>query len=204
MENYSLADIKAAIGGEESGGFGGGWIFIIVLFLFMFMGWGGGFGGNRGEALTEAGFCTGMNFNNLDNSVANIASQQQTQFMQLSNGLSNIGYESLNNNWATRYDNLENNYALQQQIADCCCTSKALSYEGQIAGMNNTQKILDAICGLRGEMKDDRIAALQAQVNQLELQNTVTSATAGVIKYPTTSCYTSGTWPLGQCGCTNF
>ena len=49
MDNYSLADIRAATGADENGWAGGGAWWIIILFLFMF-GMGGGWGrGNRGK-----------------------------------------------------------------------------------------------------------------------------------------------------------
>ena len=56
MDNYSLADIRAATGAEENGWGGGGAWWIIILFLFMFGMGGGGWGwGNRGnDALTRA------------------------------------------------------------------------------------------------------------------------------------------------------
>ena len=56
MDNYSLADIRAATGANEDGWNGGGAWWIIILFLFMFGMGGGGWGwGNRGnDALTRA------------------------------------------------------------------------------------------------------------------------------------------------------
>ena len=56
MDNYSLADIRAATGADENGWGGGGAWWIIILFLFMFGMGGGGWGwGNRGnDALTRA------------------------------------------------------------------------------------------------------------------------------------------------------
>ena len=56
MDNYSLADIRAATGADENGWGGSGAWWIIILFLFMFGMGGGGWGwGNRGnDALTRA------------------------------------------------------------------------------------------------------------------------------------------------------
>ena len=44
MDNYSLADIRAATGADENGWGGGGAWWIIILFLFMFGMGGGGWG----------------------------------------------------------------------------------------------------------------------------------------------------------------
>lgn len=52
MENYSLSDIRAAVGDEGMFGGGNSW-WIILLFLFIMGGNGFGFGGNNG-ALTRA------------------------------------------------------------------------------------------------------------------------------------------------------
>lgn len=54
MENYSLADIRAALGGEETGIFGGnGFLWVILIFLF-FLAFSGGFGWNRrDEGMTQ-------------------------------------------------------------------------------------------------------------------------------------------------------
>lgn len=106
--------------------------------------------------------------------------------------------------------------AQQQAIAnqnDCCCSTKLLMTEigaGINAGiaqnrydaaMNTaainatttaqTQKILDAI-------SQNKIEALQGQVNQLQLAQAV----AGVVRYPMATTYTSGVSPFcnGNCG----
>lgn len=106
--------------------------------------------------------------------------------------------------------------AQQQAIAnqnECCCSTKLLMTEigaGINAGiaqnrydaaMNTaainatttvqTQKILDAI-------SQNKIEALQGQVNQLQLAQAV----AGVVRYPMATTYTSGVSPFcnGNCG----
>jgi hypothetical protein len=211
MENYSLADMKAALGegGTNTSNFGGGMLLIIVLFLFIFMGWGGGWGGNsRDNALTESGFCTGMNFNNLENNVARTETAMQQGFTNLGNGICNLGYEQSNNSWAARYDSLQNTNTLQQAISDCCCTQRAQGYENQIQGIQNTQAVLDAICSLKSDMKDEKIASLQAQVNNLEMNSAIGAATAGTIKFPSSFAYNAGPGPFNggmNCGCScNF
>lgn len=163
MENYSLADISAVTGKENTGMFGGGmWIFALLI-LLLIGGGGFGFSGAKGSPVTEAGLCNAMNFNNLDNAVGRLNDSLQSDYMGLQNGLSNIGYETLRNFGTT-----------QSQLAQCCCeTQRAIdgvNYNGAIntAEINanttaQTQKILDAITG-------NRMADMQNQINQLQLQ----------------------------------
>lgn len=163
MENYSLADISAVTGKENTGMFGGGmWIFALLILLLI--GGGGFFGGRNGEAVTEAGLCNAMNFNNLDNAVGRLNDSLQSDYMGLQNGLCNLGYETLRNFGTT-----------QSQIAQCCCETQraidSVNYNGAIntAAINantteQTQKILDAFTG-------KTIADMQNQINQLQLQN---------------------------------
>lgn len=87
--DYSLADVASAVRNNDNDNeFGGGAWWIIVLFLFAFM--GNGFGNkNNGEAVTEAGLCNAMNFNNLENSVGRLSDLTQNQTMTLGSAISN-------------------------------------------------------------------------------------------------------------------
>ena len=167
------------------------WIFALLILLLI--GGGGFFGGARvinGEPVTEAGLCNAMNFNNLENAVGRLNDNAQHNYQGLQNGLSTLGYETL-----------RNFNTVQQQVADCCCTTQraidSVNYNGAIntAAINanttaQTQKILDA-------MAQNKIESLQAQVNQLQLQ----SAMCGVIRYPNMTTYTAGVSPCFNNGC---
>lgn len=99
---------------------------------------------------------------------------------------------------------------------ECCCENKMLTmetgasinagiaqnrYESALntASINatttaQTQKILDALA-------QDKIEALQNQINALQLQNAVSN----VVRYPTSTVYSSGCNPFcGGCGCNNI
>lgn len=191
--NVSLADI-AAVTDRNDGMFGGGtggmWIFALLILLLI---GGGGFFGNRagyanGEPVTEAGLCNAMNFNNLENAVGRLGDSQQEGFTGLQRDLCQ-GFSAVNAGInQARFDSQQ-----------CCCeTQRAIDgvkYSGaintaaiQASSSENTQKILDAITG-------NRIADMQNQINQLQLQN----ALCGVVRYPTMSSYCSGNNPF--CGC---
>lgn len=151
-------------------------MWIIVLFLFMFG--NGGFWGNRGPAeqpVTESSLCSAMNFNNLENAVGRLSDNENLHMMQLSQGLSTVGYENLRNFADTQAATKDGDYALSSQLAQCCCDNKTatldLKYtnEANTAAINaNTtaqvQKVLDAI-------SQNKIDTLQAQVSELKTQN---------------------------------
>lgn len=171
--NYSLSDIKSAVG-DNAGTFGGGWIWIIVLFLFMFMN-GNGFGANRTDAVTNE-VLSNQHFNALDARITN-----------LGNGICDSTY-ALNNAILTE------GRAMQTQLAQCCCETNRNIDSVRYDAAQNTQKILDAICG-------NRIADMQNQINSLQLQN----AMCGVVRYPNSWTYNAGTSPFcGSCGCANI
>lgn len=188
-ENYTLSDVRAAMGGDGMFGGNGIW-FLALLFLF-----GGGFGGgwgNRGcNPVTEADLCNANSFNDLKSGVRDLSGQISSMNVGLTKGLCDFGYTTL-----AQFNNLE------QQLAACCCNIErnidGVNYNvaQQAAAINaNTtaqiQKVLDAICG-------NRMADMQNQINQLQLQ----SALCGVIRYPTATTYGAGYNPFfGGCGC---
>ena len=220
-DGVSLADIAAVTDNNKDGmfgGAGGGGMWIFALLILLLIGGGSFFGGNRavnGEPVTEAGLCNAMNFNNLENAVGRLSDQNVQQTMQLGNGICNLGYElqgnigQLGKEVALGQANLQlqasNNAAtISQQLATCCCeTQRAIDGVNYNAAQNtasinaNTtaavQKVLDAI-------QQDKIEALQGQVNQLQLQ----SALCGVVRYPNSTTFTAGYNPYfnaNACGC---
>ena len=208
-DNLSLADI-AAVTDKNDGMWGGNSAWIIIFLIFAMM--GGGFGwGNRpmpaqtAQPVTEAGLCNAMNFNDLSNAVGRLSDMSQTQFMQTSQGLATVGYENLRNFAATQQLVQSGDYALSNQMADCCCKTqtaiKDIEYQGAMntAAINanvtaQTQRVLDAIA-------ENKMSEMQARINQLETANVINAATAGVVKYPMATTYSSGVNPF--CGGAN-
>lgn len=175
MDNMTLSDI-AAVTDKNDNGWGNSSWWIIVLFLFGFM--NGGWGGNRGpagEPVTEAGLCNAMNFSDLGNAVGRLSDAEDMHMMQLSQGLSSVGYENLRNFADTQAAVKDGNYALSSQLANCCCENRLASANLKYDGAMNTasinanttaqiQKVLDA-------MSQNKIDSLQAQVSELKTQN---------------------------------
>lgn len=101
-----------------------------------------------------------------------------------------IGAETNANIAQSRYDAALNTAGINANIAQS-------QYEAAMntAAINanttaQTQKILDAITG-------NRMADMQNQINQLQLQNAV----SGVVRYPSASTYYAGNNPFCGCGC---
>ena len=215
-DNLSLADIAAVTDREHGydGMWGGGgslWVIIFLIFAMM----GGGFGGfgargcaPAGEPVTEAGLCSAMNFNNLENAVGRLNDNQAAIARQTDNAIAQIGYQNAQLSNQTQRDLCQGfastvaaiNQARFDNQSCCCETQKTLegvnyNISQSAAAINantaaQTQKILDAIAC-------NRMADMQNQINQLQLQ----SALCGVVRYPVASTYSAGCGPFfgSQC-----
>lgn len=181
--------LQLATRGNDGDGWGGGAWWIIVLFLFMF---GNGWNRNtNGQPVTEAVLCDAMNFNNLENAVGRLSDKEDLHMMQLSQGLSSVGYENLRNFSQTQDAVKDGNYALSRQVADCCCTTQR--------GIDAVNANIDAkFAALEKTQLEQTIAAQQNQINQLNLQ----AQLCGVVRYPNSTAYTAGANPFyGQSCC---
>ena len=192
MDNYSLADIRAATGADENGWGGGGAWWIIILFLFMFGMGGGGWGwGNRGnDALTRAemqqGFDTQEITRKLDGINYGMCDGFYAQNTTMLNGFAGVTS-------AVR----DAQFAAQQ----CCCATNrnidAVRYDAQ----KNTCDITTAIHAegeaSRALIQKNEMQNLRDRLQQMELRE----AMCGVVRYPMATTYTSGGNPF--CGCNN-
>ena len=190
MDNYSLADIRAATGAEENGWGGGGAWWIIILFLFMFgMGGFGGFGGQNG-ALTRAemqqGFDTAEVTRKLDGLSYGLSDGFYAQNTTMLNGFAGV---------TAAVENAR--FAAQQ----CCCETNrnidGVRYDAQ----KNTCDIITAIHAegeaTRNMMQQNEIQQLRDRIQRAELRD----AMCGVVRYPMATTYTSGGNPFCGCGC---
>lgn len=185
--NYSLSDIAAVTDGGM-GGMGNSWFAWILLFA-LFGGGGFGFGG-RGQAATTDELSAGFNFSGVNNKLNELVAGQANINQNLSNAICQLGYKGL-----------EQTAALSQQLSECCCTTQRAVDSVKFDMANyatatnaaitaNTQKVLDAISG-------NRIADMQNQINQLQLQ----AALCGI---PRTNPYGYGIYAYptcNPCGC---
>ena len=213
MENYSLSDIAAATG---EGGLGdNSWFAMIILFALIF-GWGGnGFGGN--------GFANAIGYENLatsnevqrgfdnQNSMAN-----QREILAAVNAGTAQSVAATNQTFhdtlgviQSRYDELARDIsglavgqaqALANQNA-CCCETKQLimqsNYDGALRDAATNANFTAQIQSVKDAIAQDKIEALQAQVNNLTLQNQL----ASVVRYPTNTYYAVPSPCFNGCGC---
>ena len=192
MDNYSLADIRAATGAEENGWGGGGAWWIIILFLFMFRMGGGGWGwGNRGnDALTRAemqqGFDTQEITRKLDGINYGICDGFYAQNTTMLNGFAGVTS-------AVR----DAQFAAQQ----CCCETNRNIDSVRYDAQKNTCDITTAIHAegeaTRALIQKNEMQNLRDRLQQMELRE----AMCGVVRYPMATTYTSGGNPF--CGCNN-
>ena len=196
-------------GAGEGYGWGGGMWFAWILILFVLMGgWGNGFGGMRGA---QAGF--------------DVASQ--FDYQDIKNGIRGV-QEGINNGFYAQARDLcqgfaainaginENRFAQQQ----CCCDNlRALDNVRYENAQNtcaitpnatgNTQRILDKLCQMEANAKDQRIADLTASLQAANGQISQLSQTANIINavrpfpipaYQVQSPYVGNGYAYG-CGC---
>ena len=192
MDNYSLADIRAATGANEDGWNGGGAWWIIILFLFMFGMGGGGWGwGNRGgDALTRAemqqGFDTQEITRKLDGINYGICDGFYAQNTTMLNGFAGVTS-------AVR----DAQFAAQQ----CCCETNRNIDSVRYDAQKNTCDITTAIHAegeaTRALIQKNEMQNLRDRLQQMELRE----AMCGVVRYPMATTYASGGNPF--CGCNN-
>ena len=90
--------------------------------------------------------------------------------------------------------------ALANQNA-CCCETKQMimqsNYDGAMRDAATNANFTAQIQSVKDMIAQDKIEALQAQVNQLQLAQ----ATANVLRYPNAWTYNAGMSPFCGCGC---
>lgn len=189
-----VMNVGGGYGYDGMGGCGSAfWIFALLI-----LGMNGGLWGNNGangRCATVEDINNSANFTRLENQVQGIGSNMGQGFTNIYNGICDLGYK-------TQADFA----SLSSQVASCCCDSLRANDQTRFDLANYTasinanttagiQKVLDKLCA-------DKTEALQARVNQLELQ----AAMCGVVRYPQNFSYAVGTpFNVGVgCGCGNI
>lgn len=208
MEGNGITPVMP-IGNGYGDGMGNSWIFLFAILALIWGGnglWGGNGAGksNAIQADVNRGF-----------DIQNLQAQTRDILSAVTNGTAQTISASTTNATNTISAIKDGNAALIRELGgvettltslggnmqNCCCAIQrnidGVNYNQALntASINanttaQTQKILDALA-------QNKIDALQSKVNQLELQNAV----ANVVRYPTSSTYTSGNNPFCGCGC---
>lgn len=179
--NYSLADMAAATGGNMQGG---NLFWIVVLFLLMGRGGWGGTAAEQG-ALTRAELFDGLNYTQLENAVRGVQQglcdgfyAQNTTMLQGFNGIQNAmcqGFNGISNGLTTLGYNMQN----------CCCETNRnidnTKFEVVTNSTAGTQKILDKLCDMESNRKDERIRDLEMQLQSSNFQISQISQTRSIV-----------------------
>lgn len=188
LDNYSLSDLRAAVGDDGAFGGNGAW-WVILLFLF----WG--FNGNGWNRQGEFG------------QYATAASQQEIlfgqQFGQLNDRLTRIDNGICDSTFALNNSITTEGRNLSSQLAQCCCDNRLATANIAAQMDRQTCDITTAIHAegeaTRALIQTNEIQALRDKVSSLEMD----SRFCGVVRYPMSYSYSAGNSPFCGCGCGN-
>lgn len=184
-------------------GFGGGWEGMIWLFAILALFGGGGFGfGNNNQYATSADMQRGFDTQNLnaqtsailgavnDGTAQSVATTNQTFHDSL------MANQNLYNEVARDISNLQLGQAnMLANQNECCCSTKMLiqqsNYEGAMRDAQTNANLTAQIQSVKDMISQNKIEALQAQVNKLEMQN----MTSGLLRFPSSWSYDAGQFP---------
>ena len=211
--NGMVMPVSPMYGGNGNGfGFGGDWAWIILLLL---LGWGnGGWGGNGFDGgagglypwmnqaeITSGGFrdqMTNGNITSIRDGLSDISTQLCNGFAGVANGFAQAEISAN----ARQIADMQQNFALQSQFADCCCENRLASCQTQnviqsegsatrFADAQNTrdiidsqvrgtQAILDKLCALELDTVKQDNANLRTQLNMASLAASQNAQTASI------------------------
>lgn len=183
--------------GGFGNGFGGDWAWIILLLL---LGWGNngwGNGANGGSGLypwmnQSNQISDGFRDQMLNTTINTIQNGITSGFGDVQNALCS-GFAGVNATInATQMADMNRSFALQSQFADCCCenrlancqTQNLISNEANATRANataNTQAVLDKLCQLELDAKNDKIADLERQLTMANLAASQTAQTSRIL-----------------------
>ena len=208
MDNGLTASDVALLNNDGMGGWNGMiWLFAI---LALFGGGGFGFGNNFANAIGYENLATS---NEVQRGFDNQNLQAQTR--DILSAVNAGTAQSIATTNQTFHDSLMANQNLYNEIArdianvqmaqanalanqnQCCCDTKMLI---QQTNAETNANLTAQIQSVKDMISQNKIEALQAQVNELQLQN----ATSNVLRYPNSWTYNAGMSPFCGCGCNNI
>jgi len=190
-------------GGGNSWGFGqDGW-WIILLFILLGNGWGNGYGNGGGTAFIDGSVQRGFDQASIMGGIGDISGAICNGFAGVQQSLCNgfAGVEAGAN--ARQMADMNRSFDLQSQLASCCCENRLATadlrytvatencadrYEAAqntrdiIDNANrNNQAILDKLCALELDAKNDKIADLERQLTMANLAASQGAQTAQIL-----------------------
>lgn len=187
-------------GGGNNGGYdnGNGWWIILLFIILLAAGnWGnngGGFLGNNDgnvqRGFDQAAVMSGVN--GINAGLGDIQTALCSGFAgvnaTVNNGFGNLSQQLFSNQIA----DMQNAFAMQSQFANCCCENRLATAQTQniiqneanatrLSDANNTRAILDKLCQLELDGKNDRINDLERQLTMANLAASQTAQTARIL-----------------------
>ena len=166
----------------------GGNVLIWIILFFLIFGMGGLGGGNVQQGFDQQ--------NTLANQRELLAATNQTFHDTM--GIIQNTYGELQRDIAGLAVGQANILSQQNQ---CCSNLSAGIAQNRFDQAMGTANIISAVQAegnaTRSMLQENKIEALQQQVNQLQLQN----AMQGVVRYPESWAYNAGSSPFCNCGC---
>lgn len=193
--NGLFMPVAPAYGG---GGFGGGDGWWIILLLLACGGWGGGFGGGYGNAALGIDFpwvlngqqqiqgnmADGFRDQMLSSSLGDIQGTISSGFGNLTTQLYTSQISDLERSFAAQTANTQAISGLSQQLSTCCCENRLATCQtqNQIATESaaTRQAILDKLCQLEIDAKNDTIGQLRQELLYARGQASQVSQTAAI------------------------
>lgn len=186
----------------NSFGNGDGWWILLLFVLLGNNGWGG-YGNGGGTAFVDSSVQRGFDQASIMNGLTGIQSSITSGFGDVQNSLCSgfAGVEAGAN--ARQIADMQSMFALQSQLASCCCENRLATadlrytvatencadrYEAAqntrdiIENSNrNNQAILDKLCALEIDAKNDKIADLERQLTMANLAASQGAQTAQIL-----------------------
>lgn len=190
---------------NENSLFGGSGLMIFgLILLFMIFGGGGfGYGANGGGVATlnadmQRGFDT-QNLNAQTSAILSAVTNGTSQTIAASTANATNAINAIKDGNASlirEFGNVETALtALSGNMQNCCCDVKQQimqsNYDGAMRDAATNANFSAQIQSVKDMIAQNKIEALQAQVNKLQLQQ----ATAGVLRFPNTWSYDAGQFP---------
>lgn len=216
MENSGLTASDVALMTRDNSAFGadGGafmWIFaLLILAGGGFGGWGNGFNNAIGyeNLATSNEVQRGFDNQNLQAQTRDILAAVNSGTAQAVAATNQTFHDNL-----AAMQNLYNETArdiaslavgqanLLARENECCCETKQLiqqtNYDGAMRDAATNANFTAQIQSVKDMIAQNKIEALQSQVDQLQLQ----AATSNVLRYPTAWTYNAGMSPFCGCNC---
>ncbi len=204
--------------GGGFGGFGDNGAWWLLILLIALGGWGNGFGfgggNNMAPMMVNNDVQRGFDQSAVMNGLNGVQNTLVSGFGDLQTALCG-GFGSVNSNIANGFAqaeigenarqmaNMQQQFALQSQLSQCCCDNRMATAQTQNIVQNEgaatrsaiqsgVQAVLDRICADKIDAKNEKIVELNNKINSLEannyIQNALTAQTQYFLGlYPTTT-----------------